>query len=60
MQLSDFLDAYREAIARAVIATYPPLYDAAARRESGFDLRRLGRRPLGAQADAIRATALSL
>lgn len=39
---------------------YPPLYSAHSRDELGFDLRRLGRRPMGAQADAIRACALSL
>ena len=39
---------------------YPPLYSAHNRDELGFDLRRLGRRPMGAQADAIRACALSL
>jgi hypothetical protein len=43
-----------------VIRTYPPVYDAQTRRTSIFDVRRLLRRPLGAQADAIRATALSL
>ena len=39
---------------------YPPLYSAHNRDELGFDLRPLGRRPMGAQADAIRACALSL
>ena len=60
MKLAEFLDAYRDAITDAVVRTYPPLYDAEARRVCGFDLHRLLRRPLGAQADAIRATALSV
>jgi hypothetical protein len=60
MNLADFLDRYGDALAEAVIQTYPPLYDAEARRTGGLDLGRLLRRPLGAQADAIRATALSL
>ena len=60
MNLATFLDTYRDALAHAVIQAYPPLYDAQARQASAFDLRRLLRRPLGAQADAIRATALAL
>src|SRR4051812_15730009 len=60
MKLSQFLQVYGDAAAEAVARTYPPLYDAETRRSCGFDLRRLLRRPLGAQADAIRATALSL
>ncbi|MGD9892992.1 MAG: helicase, partial [Dehalococcoidia bacterium] len=59
MKLAEFLDAYRDAITDAVVRTYTPLYDAKTRRAIGFDLRRLLRRPLGAQADAIRSTALS-
>ena len=60
MSLPDFLERYREPITRAVIETYPPIYDLAERRSGRFDLRRLSRRPLGAQADAIRAAALSI
>ena len=60
MRLAELLDAYRDAITEAVVRTYPPLYDAETRRACGFDLRRLLRRPMGAQADAIRAAALSL
>lgn len=60
MNLAEFTDRFRAAIAAAVIRTYPPIYDAEARRSCGFDVRRLLRRPLGAQADAIRATALSI
>lgn len=60
MNLAEFLDRYRDAVVEAVVRTYPPVYDAAARQTCGFDLRRLLRRPLGAQGDAIRATALAL
>ncbi len=60
MNLAELIDRYNNAITRAVVRTYPPVYDAEARRACGFDLRRLLRRPLGAQGDAIRAIALSL
>lgn len=60
MQLAEFLDLYRAALADAVTRTYPPVYDVATRQRRDIDLRRLLRRPLGAQADAIRATALAL
>ena len=60
MNFASFIDTYRDALAQAVVEAYPPLYDADTRQASGFDLRRLLRRPLGAQADAIRATALAL
>jgi len=60
VNLSQFLARYGDAVTSAVVCTYPPLYDAETRRTCGFDLRRLLRRPLGGQADAIRATALSL
>lgn len=60
MNLIEFLDRFGPAITDAVIQTYPPLYDAEARRSNAFDLRQLLRRPLGGQADAIRATGLSL
>ncbi len=60
MNLSQFIETFQEAITRAVLRTYPPLYSARNRHQWGFDLRRLRRRPLGAQGDAIRAVALSL
>jgi MoxR-like ATPase len=60
VKLAAFLDEAHEAIADAVLRAYPPLYNAETRRSCGFDVRRLGRRPLGAQADAIRAVALSV
>jgi len=58
--LAELLDRYGQSITRAVIETYPPLYDAEARRTVGADLGRLLRRPLAAQADAINATVLSI
>jgi hypothetical protein len=60
LSLSTFLDRYRAPITRAVNRTYPPRYTAALAPALGFDLARLGRRPLGAQAHAIRAAALAL
>ncbi|HVC34640.1 MAG TPA: hypothetical protein VNL16_14110, partial [Chloroflexota bacterium] len=60
MNFGQFLEAYAAAVSDAVVRTYPPLYDADVRRACGFDLHRLLRRPLGAQADAIRAAALSI
>src|SRR5215213_5761902 len=60
MSLSRFLDRYRAPITRAVNRTYPPRYTAALAPTLGFDLTLLGRRPLGAQAHAIRAAALAL
>ena len=57
MNLGDFIDTYRDAIAGRVIESYPPLYRPS---ENGGDLPRLLRTPLGAQADAIRGAALSL
>lgn len=60
MNLAELFDRYGQSITRAVIETYPPLYDAEARRTGGADLRRLVRRPLAAQADAINAAVLSL
>jgi hypothetical protein len=60
VNLARFIETFQEAITRAVLRTYPPLYSARNRHQWGFDLRRLRRRPLGAQGDAIRAVALSL
>ena len=57
MNLGEFIDTFREAIARRVVESYPPLYRPP---ESGHDLPPLLRTPLGAQADAIRGAALSL
>ena len=57
MNLGEFIDKFKDAIARRVIESYPPLYRPS---ESGRRLPRLLRKPLGAQADAIRGAALSL
>ncbi len=57
MNLGEFIDTFRESIAKRVVESYPPLYRPP---ESGHDLPPLLRTPLGAQADAIRGAALSL
>ena len=57
MNLSEFIDTYREAITRRIVHSYPPRY-----RPSADDrpLPPLKRRPMGAQETAIRGAALSL
>ena len=57
MDLAGFIDTYRDAIAQRVVESYPPRYRPS---ENGRTLPALLRSPLGAQADAIRAAALSL
>ena len=57
MNLGEFIDTYREAIARRVVEPYPPLYRPS---DDVHGLPHLLRTPLGAQADAIRGAALSL
>ena len=57
MDLAEFIDTYRDAIAQRVVESYPPRYRPS---ENGRPLPPLLRTPLGAQADAIRAAALSL
>ena len=57
MNLGSFIDTFKDAIARRVVEPYPPLYRPS---ENGGTLPRLLRKPLGAQADAIRGAALSL
>ena len=57
MNLAEFIDTFRAAIARRVVESYPPLYRPS---ENGLGLPELLRSPLGAQADAIRGAALSL
>lgn len=54
MTLAEFLDLYKSGITRAVMDAYPPLVTRAE------PLPGLHRRPLGYQAEAITATALSL
>ena len=60
MQLPEFIETFGDSINERLVDLYPPVYDAATRATCGLDLGRLGRRPLGAQADAIRAAALSI
>ena len=57
MDLSEFIDTYRDAIAQRVVESYPPRYRPS---DCGKPLPYLLRTPLGAQADAIRGAALSL
>ena len=57
MNLGDFIDKFKDAIARRVVESYPPLYRPS---DNGGIIPRLLRRPLGAQADAIKGAALSL
>ncbi len=57
MNLGEFIDTYRDAIAQRVVESYPPLYRPS---ENGHTLPHLLRTPLGAQEDAIRGAALSL
>ena len=57
MNLGQFIDTFKEAIAKRVVESFPPLYRPS---ENGGKMPRLLRKPLGAQADAIRGAALSL
>ena len=57
MNLGQFIDTFKDAIARRVVESYSPLYRPS---ENGNRLPRLLRRPLGAQEDAIKGAALSL
>ena len=57
MNLGGFIDTFKDAIAKRVVESYPPLYRPS---ENGGTLPRLLRKLLGAQADAIRGAALSL
>ena len=57
MNLAGFIEKYKDAIAQRVVESYPPLYRPS---ENGGRLPRLLRKPLGAQADAIKGAALSL
>ena len=53
MNLGEFIDTFKDAIAQRVVASYPPLYRPS---ENGRTLPRLLRKPLRAQEDAIRGT----
>src|SRR3712207_456891 len=58
MQLAEFIDEYKDSIAEQVVERYPPVYTTALRER--YPITGLKRRPMGAQADAIRAAAHSL
>ena len=57
MNLGQFIDTFKEAIAQRVVESFPPLYRPS---ENGGKMPRLLRKPLGAQGDAIKGAALSL
>ncbi len=57
MNLSEFIDTYREAITKRIVHSYPPKYRPAA---DDRPMPELKRQPLGAQETAIRGAALSL
>ena len=57
MNLSEFIDTYREAITKRIVHSYPPRYRPAA---DDRPLPQLKRQPMGAQETAIRGAALSL
>ena len=57
MNLGGFIDRFKDATAKRVVESYPPLYRPSG---NGGKMPRLLRKPLGAQADAIRGAALSL
>ena len=57
MNLSGFIDTFKEAIAKRVVESYPPLYRPS---ETPVKIPRLLRTPMGGQEDAIKGTALSL
>ncbi len=57
MNLSEFIDTYREAITKRIVHSYPPRYRPAS---DDRPMPPLKRRPMGAQETAIRGAALSL
>ncbi len=57
MNLSEFIDTYREAITKRIVHSYPPRYRPAA---DNRPMPQLKRRPMGAQETVIRGAALSL
>ena len=57
MNLGEFIDTFKDAIAKRVVESYPPLYRPS---ECEGNIPHLLRSPLGAQEDAIRGAALSL
>ena len=57
MNLSEFIDTYREAITKRIVHSYPPTFRPT---EDDRPMPQLKRRPMGAQETAIRGAALSL
>ena len=57
MNLSEFIDTYREAITKRIVHSYPPRYRPQADQRP---MPQLKRRPMGAQETIIRGAALSL
>ena len=57
MNLSGFIDQFKEAIAKRVVESYSPLYRPS---KNGPNLPRLLRTPMGGQEDAIKGAVLSL
>ena len=57
-RLGEFVNAYRRELAEAVVRTFPALYGVEHRQTMPLDFLR--RKPMGAQADVIRALALSV
>ena len=57
MNLAQFIDDYKDTIARKVVETYTPLYQPI---KDNTPIPSLLRRPMGLQGDAIKGTALSL
>ena len=57
MNLSEFIDTYREAITKRIVHSYPPRYRPQADQRP---MPQLKRQPMGAQESAIRGAALSL
>ena len=57
MKLAQFIDTYKDAIAREIINSYPPLFK---HSEDNRPMPNLLRSPMGLQEDAIRGAALSM
>ena len=53
MNLSGFIDTFKDAIAKRVVESYPPLYRPS---ETPVRLPKLLRTPMGGQEDAIKGT----
>ena len=60
MGITEFIDTYKDAIARMVTQAYRPLYQPSEHSQQREPMPRLLRSPLGAQEHALRGTAMSL